>query len=645
MKRLLFIFMLVVGSCTIDNSVLEGLIEDLLVENQEVILEISALQERSEALITQLRANASERQALLERVMALQAEILKIVEEFTSLGVALNERGADIQAIQANMDGLLENYADIIRELQQLQQLGSLMAEIDSLHQALILTRRTQDNMWDAVANHAAETEKIRAALGFVDAEQQALEAQIRELTLSLGEDATRVEALIEAFSEIQEKLKRLTLIQEVMDAVSALRGDLREWEERHARILTEIETFQTNNMRLKSKLDENQEAFEAQLALLFDLLVAAQDEAMQLEEVSEQLAQLKLGCLQVITLLENFLNNLNFAVWEPLLEFDGFGDGGIPIALTPYSADRASSRIYFLNARERILGFFDYNTNELGAINVDRWPPFTLTGTPLFNPECGCVQFWENAQETLYEIKITGLEGTLQEYTPEELPEQSIREVNPIYDGVSKQPAYMNGFLGGERRMVTNQAFAFNTETMEWKEKRAPSQNEPLKRAGGFIFPNRDYTRAYIVDGFGNASGSADLPCADEETLPWSAESGNFCWHRDIWEIDLRDWSTRRLLPRNSNFEETGNFAYDYRRGVFYSFGGFNPSREADEEEFSQPTGTRKYDPRTEEDWEEIFTGGSPPARSNTFSCYYDERGDRFVVITGVGVFSVEIR
>ena len=189
-----------------------------------------------------------------------------------------------------------------------------------------------------------------------------------------------------------------------------------------------------------------------------------------------------------------------------------------------------------------------------------------------IFNPSNNTVQFWRSGMDKVYEVSING--GSITQIANGS-SSSTLYGSDPIYSALTTKPAIIHGYGFGA---VRNSAFELNNSG-SWVQTRNNSNSEPFKR-GTTIYPNNDFTKAYIIDGMGNQSGSqSESSCSVSGALPWANDVGKYCWLTDIWEIDLSDWSATNILPLNSDFGVTGRFGYDYNNNTFYSFGGYVPA------------------------------------------------------------------
>ena len=300
-----------------------------------------------------------------------------------------------------------------------------------------------------------------------------------------------------------------------------------------------------------------------------------------------------------------------------------------------PYSFDKENRIIYLLNVKENWMYSYDIDTNVFTPIQADNYPNFDRSGSFVFNPSKQSLQFWRSGTDKVYEVSTNG--GNITQ-TGNGNYNSQLYGSDAIYNGVSINPALMNGY-----GYYTQKNAAYELIEGTWEEKRGNMESEPFKR-GTIIYPNEDYTKAYIIDGMGNASGNQrESSCSLDGGLPWATDVGKYCWLRDLWEIDLSDWSMRSILPLNSNFTSTGSFGYDYKNKTFYSFGGFTPpSTYGQELQWSNTL--RVFNPNSQSGWVDLEQYGDIPPIGKSYVSYFDEELDRFIVCSNQGIWALNL-
>jgi len=300
-----------------------------------------------------------------------------------------------------------------------------------------------------------------------------------------------------------------------------------------------------------------------------------------------------------------------------------------------PYGFDKGNRLIYLLNVKENWLYSYNIDNNTFNLIQVNNYPNFDRHGDFLFNPSSQTIQFWRSGTDKVYEVSRNG--GNITQIGNGSYNSQ-LYGSDAIYNGVTTNPALMNGY-----GWVTHKNAAYELLEGVWVQTRDNSDNQPFKR-GTTIYPNEDFTKAYIIDGQGNASGNqTESSCSIAGALPWATDVGKYCWLRDLWEIDLSDWSIRSILPLNSNFTSTGSFGFDYKNKTFYSFGGFTPpSNYGQELQWSNTL--RVFNLNSQSGWVDLEQYGDIPPTGESYVSYFDEELNRFIVCSNKGIWALNL-
>ena len=325
--------------------------------------------------------------------------------------------------------------------------------------------------------------------------------------------------------------------------------------------------------------------------------------------------------------------SNLEYPIWELLNPLSELPKANFNFL--PYSFDKENRLIYLLNVKENWIYSYQIDTNIFTPIQANNYPSFDNSGSFVFNPSRQTLQFWRSGTDNVYEISTNG--GNIIQIGNGSFNAQ-LYGSDAIYNGVTTNPALMNGY-----GYFTQKNAAYELLKGIWEEKRGNSGNQPFKR-GTIIYPNEDFTKAYIIDGIGNASGNqTESSCSTEGALPWATDVGKYCWLRDLWEIDLSDWSVRSILPLNSNFTTTGSFGYDYENNKFYSFGGFTPPTYYGQELEWNNT-LRIFNPNSQSGWIDIEQYGDIPPIGKSYVSYYDLQLNRFIVCSSQGIWALNL-
>jgi hypothetical protein len=341
---------------------------------------------------------------------------------------------------------------------------------------------------------------------------------------------------------------------------------------------------------------------------------------------------------LSILLSVESSLYAANFGsqngadtyVWTKLLEPSQMLRTDLPYST--YMFDKETREFHSLH--QATSSVYSFHIDSL-SFNVKPVTGIPITfHTQIYNPSNKTIQFWRAGPDNVYQVSVNG--GPVsQKATGSSSTEHWGASL--IYNGVTREPSLMFGY--GLYR-VRNALHEVNGSS--WVIRRSNSSEEPFKRLALGLFPNHNYSKAYIVDGYGNQSGSqTEKSCTLQNGKGWASDVGVWCWLRDIWEVDLSDWSVRNILPHSSDFPVTGRFGFDYDTNTFFSFGGYVPSPIYGQTGHSEDS-LRIFTPGVHNGWTTVIQTGDIPPLSAGFSAHFDSREKRFVMISSQGVWEL---
>jgi hypothetical protein len=443
-------------------------------------------------------------------------------------------------------------------------------------------------------------------------------------------------------YQGIVVQLQELQKLSQILAEIEKLKAQLKDLDAKYLVVINSLGQNQQALVALKSQVSLLQNQMAQNLIKISELTTLLAQQGVDIGKILAEIAELKKSTEEIKKSLEELLSGgpdlyTNSYQWKRLQSMDFIG-------VSTYSFDKERRRIYFLDVKNKYLKYYSLDENTFGSITVTGFPNFDNEGASIFNPAKNTIQFWRAGKDRAYEVSRDG--GAIIQIANGAF-DPNLYGSNPIYNGSSKNPAQMNGY---GLFSVKNSAFEVNGTS--WVEKRQNNSSQPYKRAGAFIYPNQDFTKAYLISGYGNISGSQqESSCSIPNVFPWANDLGKECWLSDIWEVDLKTWEVKNILPLGSNFEETGYYGYDYSRGIFYSFGGFLPPKV-----FNQPLTTtnklRKFDPKVDTGWVTITQNGTLPNLSSGTNpvlplgstSFFDDKLKRFIVVIGNQIWELKL-
>lgn len=172
-----------------------------------------------------------------------------------------------------------------------------------------------------------------------------------------------------------------------------------------------------------------------------------------------------------------------------------------------------------------------------------------------------------------------------------------------------------------------------------------------PPKRVGTQMARNADGSKLYFFSGQGSCDGN-QFASSCSLGSPWATDVGIYCWLRDIWELDLTNFTFRNILPVNSpSISKQGSFSYDFENNTFYYFGGYVPSPTYNPNIGAITNFTNevfRYRVGVDNGFVQISVQGTPPpvVTLNNYSgtSYYDAKYDRIIWARKDGIWALNL-
>jgi len=172
-----------------------------------------------------------------------------------------------------------------------------------------------------------------------------------------------------------------------------------------------------------------------------------------------------------------------------------------------------------------------------------------------------------------------------------------------------------------------------------------------PPKRVGTQMARNADGSKLYFFSGHGSCDGN-QFASSCSLGSPWATDVGIYCWLRDIWELDLTNFTFRNILPVNSpSITKQGSFSYDFENNTFYYFGGYVPSPTYNPNIGAITNFTNevfRYRVGVDNGFVQISVQGTPPPviTLNNYSgtSYYDAKYDRIIWARKDGIWALNL-
>lgn len=172
-----------------------------------------------------------------------------------------------------------------------------------------------------------------------------------------------------------------------------------------------------------------------------------------------------------------------------------------------------------------------------------------------------------------------------------------------------------------------------------------------PPKRVGTQLARNADGRKLFIFSGQGSCDG-VQTATSCSLGAPWATDVGVYCWLRDIWELDLTNYSFRNILPVSAaTVIKQGSFSYDFENNTFYLFGGYVPPSTYNANHGNITSFTNevyRYRVGIDNGFQPINVQGTPPpivtVSAYAGMSYYDARYDRIIWARNDGIWALNL-
>jgi gliding motility-associated-like protein len=293
---------------------------------------------------------------------------------------------------------------------------------------------------------------------------------------------------------------------------------------------------------------------------------------------------------------------------------------------IRPFGFDKANQYLYSL-IHQRITRY-DLKNGTVSVVNATNWPgDFTEFVFDYTNNRLLC---WRGGRDSVYALPANG--GSWTAIGPGSIDRESLN-ASSYWNPITKQPGFYGGYGYNQ---VKSWIFENNGTTWLQRKSNPPIDTLPPK-GGNLLAANADGTQLYLFSGQGNYSGD-ELSGSCTLGSPWATASGMYCWLRDLWKLDLNTYTFTNLFPVNSaSIQNEGAFGYDYDKGRFYIFGGYQPTgNNTANQNLARNNQTFRYRLNKDNAFTSFVGEGTlPPAvgvnASNGYA-YYDAIGKRMI-------------
>jgi hypothetical protein len=324
-------------------------------------------------------------------------------------------------------------------------------------------------------------------------------------------------------------------------------------------------------------------------------------------------------------------VNNSTFT-WQLLIPGSAFDGSKTNFSTTGY--DRVNQTLYSVlkNGSTHSVYKFNLSSNQVSLLTSTGGPNELYQYT--FDFVNQRIVACRSGRDAVYALPITG--GNWQLIGNGGFDAES-------YGGTAYWNPISNrfGYFGGYGFFATKNWLWENNGS--WVNTYGNNNNcQPAKRVGAQFALNRDGKKVYLFSSQGSCNGNQFASTCSLGS-PWQTDVGQYCWLRDIWELNLENNQFVNVLPTNSpSITKEGSFSYDYTKNTFYIIGGFTPSAVyGTPSVFSMDVLRYRRDVDVEGFKQISVSGNPPPSNSNGIS-YYDSIGNRIIYARADGIWAL---
>jgi uncharacterized coiled-coil DUF342 family protein len=218
MKKIIFFFLVFTFSslsCTVVDTELFELVLEIKNQNQELLEEVKALQAKSDSLINELKNSAAKQEEVLKKVTDLQAELVKVLAQIGTLNEQLGAQNADLDEIKSQLADLEEKYKGILVQLEQLQKLSQILAEIEKLKGQLSELDGKYQVILGSLAQNKEQLDALKGQIATLQSQLAENLTKISQLTSQLGEQGADIEKILAAIEELKKSCAEIKAILE----------------------------------------------------------------------------------------------------------------------------------------------------------------------------------------------------------------------------------------------------------------------------------------------------------------------------------------------------------------------------------------------------------------------------------------------
>jgi hypothetical protein len=175
---------------------------------------------------------------------------------------------------------------------------------------------------------------------------------------------------------------------------------------------------------------------------------------------------------------------------------------------------------------------------------------------------------------------------------------------------------------------------------------------SNPAKRIGGFALGAPGSNKLYMFSGQGSCDGN-QFASSCSLGSPWPSDVGVYCWLKDLWQLDLSNYSFTNILPvNNGTITKEGLIVFDYLQNTFYIIGGFTPPTTYNSN-FGNITnyevGILRYRVGIDSGFSDMSISGTPPPSVSlnnlgASAAYFDGVNNKIIWARKDGIWAIDL-
>jgi hypothetical protein len=331
---------------------------------------------------------------------------------------------------------------------------------------------------------------------------------------------------------------------------------------------------------------------------------------------------------------------------WNLLIPPSAYDSTQLNFSPTAFSQNNSTIYSLYKNGTNSKIQKFDLNTNSVTTIQQSNQPsvnigPFTydFTNNRLVGNRAG--------RENLYSFSLSN--GTWSQIGSGSSDSESYG-AQFFWNPTSNKTAFFGGY---GFYAVKNWIWENNgTWVNPYANNSLCNLSNPAKRNGGFALGAPGSNKLYLFSGQGSCDGNQSASSCNLGS-PWATDVGVYCWLKDLWQLDLSNYSFTNILPVNSEtITKEGIIVFDYLQNTFYIIGGFTPSPTYNSN-FGNITdyevGVLRYRVGIDSGFSNMTISGTPPptVKSNNLggsAAYFDGVNNKIIWARKDGIWGIDL-